>query len=125
MRSTLLSIVLIALMSATILAEDINISGEWNCVIPRMGKSMFDFEVNGSKLTGSKITNDIETYILDGKINGDKISFKTKGDTGNTNFEFIYDGKIISAKEIEFKMKTLMMKNAMTITTFTARRAGR
>jgi hypothetical protein len=128
MRFTFLFIAFIAFTLATTTAGDVDITGEWNAGIPGLRgagfqKGLFDLQANGSKLTGSIIINENEDYIFDGKINGDKISFKTKGRYGNMTFEFIYTGKVLAANEIEFKMKSSMINSP--ITTFIARRKQR
>ncbi len=93
-------------------------------MIPGLGygfqRTLMDLEAKDAKLAGSLIVGENETYILDGKINGDKISFKTKGRLGNTNVEYKYDGKILSANEIEFKIKSSLINSPTN--TFTARR---
>jgi hypothetical protein len=127
MRLTFLFIALLAFMSATTTAGDGDITGEWNAMIPGLGfgiqKALLDLEANGGKLIGSIIIGANETYILDGKISGDKISFKTKSRSGNIAIEYKYDGKILSANEIDFKMKSSFI-NAPT-NTFVARKKQR
>ena len=80
------------------------IDGKWTAEVPgRQGpmEMVFDLKADGDKVTGT-ISNDFmgESEIQDGKIEGDKISFKQVVEMGRT-MTFTYSGKI-KGDEIEF-----------------------
>jgi hypothetical protein len=71
-----LSIILgVLLLISFALASDID--GKWSGEITGAGMQIeFKFKAEGKTLTGFHIVNGTETAIKDGKIDGDKISFK-------------------------------------------------
>jgi hypothetical protein len=97
-------------MAAIAQAEDIN--GEW--VIEEKAskantvKTIFEFEAHGSALSGSRLGYpESETPILDGKINGDKITFSIKEYSGERSLTYMYVGKI-SGDIIKFSVVALV-----------------
>ena len=56
--------------------------------------TMFDFAVNGSKLTGSIIRNENEDPIIDGKISGDTITFTVSETVNGKTYSCSYRGKL-------------------------------
>lgn len=63
----------------------------------------FDFKVAGSTLTGTlKGSLTGESAIVDGKIDGDKISFTENGTYEGQALSFKYSGQMTSADEITF-----------------------
>ena len=56
--------------------------------------ALFDFETNGSKLTGALIRYGTEEPIFDGKINGNKISFTVKETVKGKNYSYLYRGEL-------------------------------
>jgi hypothetical protein len=93
-------ILIFACTAAMAVAEDIN--GEW--VIENKDpkamkvKTSFEFEAHGSVLTGCKLGYpESETPIINGKINGDKITFSLKeyfGERTDRSITYMYTGKI-------------------------------
>ena len=87
-----------------------SIEGVWEgepWFMSRLEKATFTFKIDGDKLTGQvtrylddKKIGDFE--IVDGKIEGDKISFKTPVDYGPTVKGIEYTGTV-SGNEISFK----------------------
>jgi hypothetical protein len=77
---------------------------------PGMGqgstKTTYEFKANGKVLTG-KVTDPRggETEIQDGKIDGDKISFKLVRKFGENEMTQLYEGTV-SGDEIKFTVKT-------------------
>ena len=66
--------------------DDPKIEGKWSGQIPRPSRSydsVFEFRVNGEKLTGKVYAAEQEWDIVGGKVKGDTISFRignTQGD---------------------------------------------
>lgn len=56
--------------------------------------TIFEFNANGSKLTGSMIRGNIEEPLFDGKINGNKITFTIMETIGGKNYSFFYSGEL-------------------------------
>ena len=79
----------------------------------------FQFKVEGRKLTGRVIVNNGEQDIAlyNGRIEGDKISFKVEGDTPD------YTGNIQSDKVIEIKA-TMRGERGTRTNTFTLTRSS-
>ncbi len=102
---TLLSVVVImGLAAVAALAADV--SGTWKASMPgRGGQTMdvtFQFKVDGDTLTGSQSTQMGETEITEGKVAGDKISFKIKREFNGNTRVMVYEGTV-SGNEIQFK----------------------
>ncbi len=123
MAAKILPMVLFALFAVLTPLFAADISGEWHAEIKR-GKTAampttFDFEVEGSRLTGAMLYLDIEEPILDGKVEDDRVSFKIFDDTTRTTFS--YKGKI-DGDTIRFRVAA--NKGRYSIMEFTATRAG-
>ena len=56
--------------------------------------TMFDFAVNGSKLTGSIIRNENEDPIYDGKISGNTITFTVRETVKGETYSYFYRGAL-------------------------------
>ena len=56
--------------------------------------TFFDFTASGTKLTGSIIRNDTEDWIIDGKINGNKITFTIRETIGEKIYPYSYTGEV-------------------------------
>jgi hypothetical protein len=100
-----IAVIAFAAMPARLWAQDI--SGEWTGEMwTNRGiiKAVFDFSVDGVKLTGSAIGGEEERPFFDGKIKGDKISFvlRTYNDKGSF-IPYAYEGKI-SGNTIQFTL---------------------
>jgi len=96
-------------MSATAWSADI--SGEWKVELtrqdPGITRLLYEFKVDGSKLTGSVLGHmEDERPILDGKVTGDTIFFTLKEYEGNRVLEYRYEGKV-SGDTIKFKVYML------------------
>jgi hypothetical protein len=82
-----------------------DVTGKWVAEVPgREGQTMqmiFNFKVEGDKLTGTISTPRGESPISDGKIQGDEISFVQVIEFGGNQMKFIYKGKV-SGDEIRF-----------------------
>ena len=75
-----------------------DVTGKWVAEVPgREGQTMqmiFNFKVEGDKLTGTISTPRGESPISDGKIQGDEISFVQVIEFGGNQMKFIYKGKV-------------------------------
>ena len=102
-RFVLVCMVLVGLGAIAAWAADV--TGKWVAEVPgREGQSMqmiFNFKVEGDKLTGTISTPRGESPISDGKIQGDEISFVQVIEFGGNQMKFIYKGKV-SGDEIRF-----------------------
>ncbi len=93
--------------AASVLAADI--SGNWTGNLS-LGDNQFSltytFKVDGEKLTGSILTPQGEALpLLDGKVDGTKVSFAVKTDIGNGPITFASTGTIKGADEIVLSTK--------------------
>ena len=100
---TWLALVLIAIMVMPMAAADI--TGKWTASFDtQIGKQnyTYDFVVKDSKLTG-KIKSDMgESDVLEGKVEGDKVSFAELLDFQGMEIRITYTGTVVSADEIKF-----------------------
>jgi len=86
----LLAIISIGIAAAHV-ADEPKIDGKWSGQIPRPNRSydsVFDFKVDGEKLTGKVYALDTEFDIVGGKVKGNTISFRIGTTQGN------YTGKV-------------------------------
>jgi hypothetical protein len=95
-KSLVYAISLLMIMATRIFSADI--SGEWVVeAVDEKGvvaKTYYEFIVEGNKLTGSVLGyRENEWPIIDGRINGDKISFMIKQSVGDRIVTYIYTGK--------------------------------
>jgi hypothetical protein len=126
-------LVLFALISTglNVIAQTEDISGEW--VIENTNpkamkvKTFFDFEVHGSVVTGSKLGYpETELPIIDGKINGDKLTFTIKeyiGERTDRAKTYMYTGKV-SGDTIKFSVAILLGQGIPPKKTYIARRVN-
>lgn len=100
---TWLAIVLIAVMVMPMAAADI--TGKWTASFDtQIGKQnyTYDFVVKDSTLTG-KIKSDMgESDVLEGKVEGDKVSFAELLVFQGMEIRITYTGTVASADEIKF-----------------------
>ena len=79
-------------------------SGKWKAEFTspdgQQRVNTFNLKVEGGKLTGTVAGSQDETPILNGKVNGDEISFSAERPFGS----FTYNGKV-SASEIKLKVQ--------------------
>lgn len=91
--------ILILLSAAVCLAADLN--GRWEGTVNGPNGDInlvFNFHVDGSKLTGTVETPNGENPISDGKVNGDQLSFKTHFNDNDINHEGTISGDTIDLK---------------------------
>ena len=99
LRRTVLAMALMLLSAAVSLAADLN--GRWEGTINGGNGDMqlvFHFKVNGAVLTGSVETPNGSADISEGKVDGDKLSFKTHFQDTEINHEGTISGDTIQLK---------------------------
>ena len=100
---TWLAIVLVAIMVMPMAAADI--TGKWTASFDtQIGKQnyTYDFVVKDSTLTG-KVKSDMgESDVLEGKVEGDKVSFAELLVFQGMEIRITYTGTVVSADEIKF-----------------------
>ena len=57
-------------------------------------KTTYEFQSNGSELTGKIISSRGETPITDGKVDGDNVSFTVVRSFGGNEMKMLYKGKV-------------------------------
>ena len=100
---TWLALVLIAIMVMPMAAADI--TGKWTASFDtQIGKQnyTYDFIVKDSKLTGKMKSDMGESDVLEGKVEGDKVSFAELLVFQGMEIRITYTGTVVSADEIKF-----------------------
>ena len=100
---TWLALVLIAIMVMPMAAADI--TGKWTASFDtQIGKQnyTYDFVVKDSKLTGKMKSDMGESDVLEGKVEGDKVSFAELLVFQGMEIRITYAGTVVSADEIKF-----------------------
>jgi hypothetical protein len=102
-RAWLIAVCLAAASMAPMAAADI--TGKWTSSFDtQIGKQeyTYDFVVKDSKLTGKMKSNLGESDVLDGKVDGDKVTFGELLKFEGMEIKITYTGTIVSADEIKF-----------------------
>ena len=103
-RRLSLSLIVCALMlSGRVLAADI--TGKWTASFDtQIGQQdyTYDFVVKDATLTGKFKSNLAEGELLEGKVDGDKVTFVEILKFEGNEVRITYTGKIVSADEIQF-----------------------
>jgi hypothetical protein len=98
-RRVLLSGLLILLSAALSSAADLNGRWEGSMSTPNGDFSLvFNFKVQGAALTGTVETPNGSVDITDGKVDGNKFSFKTHAGDSEINHEGTLSGDTIQLK---------------------------
>lgn len=82
-----------------------DITGKWTSSFDtQIGKQeyTYDFVVKDGKLTGKMKSNIGESDVLDGKVDGDKVTFGELLKFEGMDVKITYSGTIVSADEIKF-----------------------
>jgi hypothetical protein len=82
-----------------------DISGTWTASFDtQIGRQnyTYDFTVKDSTLTGKAKSDNGETALTDGKVEGDTVSFVEMLNFQGMEIRIVYTGKITSADEIKF-----------------------
>jgi hypothetical protein len=97
------TLLVFALMPLAAHAADI--SGKWTSSFDtQIGKQeyTYTFKVEGTKLTGKAKSANGESDLLDGKVDGDKVSFVENLNFQGNAVKITYTGKVVSNDEIKF-----------------------
>ena len=100
---TWLALVLIAIMVMPMAAADI--TGKWTASFDtQIGKQnyTYDFVVKDSQLTGKMKSDMGESDVLEGKVEGDKVTFAELLVFQGMEIRITYAGTVVSADEIKF-----------------------
>jgi hypothetical protein len=103
-RASLVAVVLWAAAALTSLAAA-DITGKWTSSFDtQIGKQeyTYDFVVKDGTLTGKMKSNIGESDVLDGKVEGDKVTFGELLKFEGMEVKITYTGTIVSADEIKF-----------------------
>lgn len=99
LRRALLPALLILLSAALAFAADLNGRWEGSMSTPNGDFPLtFNFKVDGAALTGSVETPEGKFDISDGKVDGDKFSFKSHAGDNDINHEGTLSGDTIQLK---------------------------
>jgi hypothetical protein len=85
-----------------------DISGKWTATFDtQVGeqKYTYDFQVKGTQLTGTAVSNFGKAELRNGKVEGDTVTFLELLDFQGMPLEIAYTGKIVSADQIDFERK--------------------
>jgi hypothetical protein len=86
-----------------------DVAGKWTAETKgRDGNPLtytYDFKVDGEKLTGTLSSRMGERQILDGKVNGDEVSFKVTFERDGNTMTFLYKGKV-AGDELKINMSS-------------------
>ena len=102
-RASLMTALLVLVSFVAIRAADI--TGKWTASFDtQIGKQeyTYDFVVKDSKLTGKMKSNLGESDVLDGKVDGDKVTFGELLKFEGMEIRITYTGTVVSADEIKF-----------------------
>lgn len=96
----------LALLPLLVLAADPpNISGTWTASFDtQIGKQdyTYTFLVKGSQLTGRAKSANGDTEIIEGKVDGNKVSFVENLSFQGMPLRVVYSGTVTSADQIDF-----------------------
>ena len=104
-RRALLMTALLVLVSMVGRSRAADITGKWTASFDtQIGKQeyTYDFVVKDSKLTGKMKSNLGESDVLDGKVDGDKVTFGELLKFEGMEVKITYTGTVVSADEIKF-----------------------
>ena len=104
-RKVRLALLAIVLTSSVAFGNAADITGKWTASFDtQIGKQeyVYDFVVKDSTLTGKAKSNLGSADILEGKVDGDKVSFVEMLKFQDMDIRITYTGSIVSADEIKF-----------------------
>jgi len=94
--------------SWVVCANAADINGKWTAVFDtQIGQQRYtyDFKVSGSQLTGKLKSDNGESEIKEGKVDGDTVTFVENLKFQDMDLRIEYTGTVVSADEIKFKRK--------------------
>ena len=98
-------ILVLAALTLTPILALADASGTWQATFDtQIGEQnyTYEFEIDGTKLTGLAKSANGEVEIQDGKVEGDTIMFVEHMSYQGMELEIIYTGKMVSDDEIAF-----------------------
>jgi len=108
-------LVLIAVFALSAVAADI--SGNWKATADGPNGSMertFVFKQDGAKLTGETTSSMMgKSTLVDGKVEGDNVSFTITVKFQDNEMKLNYKGKIVGGNEIKFTVESPAGGNAI------------
>ena len=102
-RTLTLALALAIVVTNAFAAADI--SGKWTADFDTqigVQKYTYTFQVKGSELTGTAVSNLGKAVIKNGKVDGDTVTFVEVLDFMGMLLEIPYTGKIVSEDQIDF-----------------------
>jgi hypothetical protein len=102
LRLALFVVAALAFAHAAVAAD---ITGKWTASFDTqigVQNYAYDFTVKDGTLTGKAKSENGETEIKDGKVDGDKVTFVEMLNFQGMEIRIAYTGKIVSADEIKF-----------------------
>ena len=104
MTSSRFALLTAALVLAMLPAFGADVTGKWTASFEtQIGTQnyTYDFKVDGGKLTGTAKSQNGESQIAEGVVNGDDVSFVETLDFQGQSLRIVYKGKV-SGDEIKF-----------------------
>ena len=109
-RKLLITLVALALLPVSAWAADI--SGTWKASFDtQIGKQdyTYTFAVAAGKLTGKAKSANGESDLVEGKVDGDKVTFVENLNYQGNAVKITYTGMVVSADEIKFHRDVMGM----------------
>jgi hypothetical protein len=98
-----LIMVLVAVMAASLLAEGSDITGKWTTWKKGDPPVVLQFQSSGTALTGTVRIGSLSALeILDGKVVGNRLTFKAMVPEGDDHYPMTFSGRR-SGRRIDFK----------------------
>src|SRR5512145_239717 len=100
-----LALPILTATAAGVTARSTDITGRWTASFDTqigVQNYTYDFVVKDTKLTGKAKSDLGESEILEGKVEGDKVSFVEMLKFQDMDIRISYTGTIVSADEIKF-----------------------
>ena len=96
---------LLRFLAAALSVFGADVAGKWKATAEGPNGAMertFDLKVEGDKLTGETVSSFAgKSQILEGKVNGDQITFKINVNFGGNEMQVAYKGKVVSKDEMK------------------------
>ena len=105
-RAAIHTVVLLALIAAVaVRLHAADVTGTWSASFDTqigMQNYTYEFKLAGTQLTGTARSDNGESALKNGKINGDKITFVETLTVMGMTLDVSYNGTVISNDEIKF-----------------------
>ena len=107
-RIRIAAVTALVLCGLTMASAAADITGKWTATFDtQIGEQRYtyDFQVKGTQLTGTAVSNLGKAELKNGKVDGDTVTFLELLDFQGMPVEISYAGKIVSADQIDFERK--------------------